>query len=96
MNCATSPNGAMSALGQKQTLDWRPLMSALPPKADIPKHDQDVPFVPKADSCTAAKRPLAELSVGCVRSHKLAAKAPVKRLRAASMVNRVRFVRVSA
>jgi hypothetical protein len=25
----------MSALGQKQTLDWRPLMSALPPKADI-------------------------------------------------------------
>jgi hypothetical protein len=26
---------AMSALGQKQTLDRRPLMSALPPKADI-------------------------------------------------------------
>jgi hypothetical protein len=25
----------MSALGQKQTLDWWPLMSALPPKADI-------------------------------------------------------------
>jgi hypothetical protein len=25
----------MSALGQKQTFDWRPLMSALPPKADI-------------------------------------------------------------
>jgi hypothetical protein len=25
----------MSALGQKQTLDCRPLMSALPPKADI-------------------------------------------------------------
>jgi hypothetical protein len=25
----------MSALGQKQTSDWRPLMSALPPKADI-------------------------------------------------------------
>jgi hypothetical protein len=25
----------MTALGQKQTLDWRPLMSALPPKADI-------------------------------------------------------------
>jgi hypothetical protein len=29
----------MSALGQKQTLDWRPLMSALPPKADIEKTD---------------------------------------------------------
>jgi hypothetical protein len=25
----------MSALGQKQTSDWPPLMSALPPKADI-------------------------------------------------------------
>ena len=25
----------MSALGQKQTLDWRPMMSALTPKADI-------------------------------------------------------------
>ena len=25
----------MSALGQKQTSDWRPPMSALPPKADI-------------------------------------------------------------
>jgi hypothetical protein len=29
-------------LGQKQTLDWRPLMSALPPKADIAERDQDV------------------------------------------------------
>jgi hypothetical protein len=26
---------AMSALGQKQTSDWRPVMSALPPKADV-------------------------------------------------------------
>jgi hypothetical protein len=25
----------MSALGQKQTSEWRPLMSALPPKADM-------------------------------------------------------------
>jgi hypothetical protein len=28
----------MSALGQKRTLDRRPLMSALPPKADITEH----------------------------------------------------------
>jgi hypothetical protein len=28
-------NRAMSALGQKQTSDWRLLMSALPPIADI-------------------------------------------------------------
>jgi hypothetical protein len=30
-----SKSQSMSALGQKQTSDWRPLMSALPPKADI-------------------------------------------------------------
>jgi hypothetical protein len=39
----------MSALGQKQTLDYRPLMSALAPKADIRRHEYDVRFVPKAD-----------------------------------------------
>jgi hypothetical protein len=37
----------MSALGQKQTLDWRPLMSA--PKADIDQMQLDVRFVPKAN-----------------------------------------------
>jgi hypothetical protein len=36
----------MSALGQKQTSDCRPLMSALPPKADIAERDWDVRFVP--------------------------------------------------
>ena len=36
----------MSALGQKRTSDWRPLMSALPPKADIRQRDRDVRFVP--------------------------------------------------
>ena len=39
----------MSALGQKQTSDWRLLMSALPPKADIAVCDWNVRFVPKAD-----------------------------------------------
>jgi hypothetical protein len=39
----------MSALGQKQTLDYRQLMSALAPKADIRRHEYDVRFVPKAD-----------------------------------------------
>jgi hypothetical protein len=39
----------MSALGQKQTLHWSNLMSALPPKADIRQHDFDVRFVPLAD-----------------------------------------------
>ena len=28
----SNPSPLMSALGQKQTSDWRPLMSALPPK----------------------------------------------------------------
>jgi hypothetical protein len=36
----------MSAVGQKQTSDWRPLMSALPPKADIAERDYHVRFVP--------------------------------------------------
>jgi hypothetical protein len=39
----------MSALGQKQTLDWRLPMSALPPKADIAARQLNVRFVPKAD-----------------------------------------------
>src|SRR6516165_6492494 len=45
----------MSALGQKQTLHRSNRMSALPPIADIPQRRLDVRFVPKADSCTAAK-----------------------------------------
>jgi hypothetical protein len=44
----------MSALGQKHTSDCRPLMSALPPKADIVKHRANVRFGSKADSYTAA------------------------------------------
>jgi hypothetical protein len=47
----------MSALGQKQTLDWPPLMSALPPKADIGTQSRNVRFVPIADICTAANSP---------------------------------------
>jgi hypothetical protein len=39
----------MSALGQKQTSDWRALMSALPPKAEIRCVLSNVRFVPKAD-----------------------------------------------
>jgi hypothetical protein len=41
--------GAMSALGQKRTFLEVCAMSALPPKADIPKRDEDVRFVPIAD-----------------------------------------------
>jgi len=47
----------MSALGHKRTLGHVRTMSALPPKADIGTQPRDVRFVPKADSCTAAKRP---------------------------------------
>jgi hypothetical protein len=46
----------MSALGQKQTSRRLQPMSALPPKADIGTHRLSVRFVPKADSCTAAKK----------------------------------------
>jgi hypothetical protein len=46
----------MSALGQKRTSDWRPLMSALFPKADMDQHDCDVRFVPKADQVQCSKK----------------------------------------
>jgi hypothetical protein len=39
----------MAALGQKRTLDCRPLMSAIHPKADMAERNDDVRFVPKAD-----------------------------------------------
>src|SRR5262249_31397652 len=41
-----------------------PSMSALPQKADMERHDLHVRFVPKADSRTAAKRPLFDHLVG--------------------------------
>jgi len=45
----------MSAFGQKQTLDRRPLMSALPPKADIGGDGCGVRFVPQADILRRSK-----------------------------------------
>jgi hypothetical protein len=44
-----NPEPPMSALGQKQTSRLVEGMSALPPKADIRRHDQHVRFVPKAN-----------------------------------------------
>jgi hypothetical protein len=38
----------MSALGQKQTSAHVHVMSALPPKADIVRHDRDVRFAPES------------------------------------------------
>jgi|307.fasta_scaffold00136_30 hypothetical protein len=38
----------MSALGQKQTSGHVHVMSALPPKADIVRHDRDVRFAPES------------------------------------------------
>ena len=43
-------------------------MSALPPKADIAESDWHVRFVPKADSCTAAKN-LSGPGLPCIRLH---------------------------
>jgi hypothetical protein len=54
----------MSALGQKQTLNRRNQMSALPPKADIADAMRNVRFVPKADICGAAKFRLFDHLVG--------------------------------
>ena len=39
----------MSALGQKRTRSPEIAMSALPPKADIVQHGDNIRFVPKAD-----------------------------------------------
>jgi hypothetical protein len=39
----------MSALGQKQTLDRRPLMSAIHSKADMDVYSPNVRFVPITD-----------------------------------------------
>ena len=56
--CRSSHPGGIattSALGQKQTSAYVRGMSALPPKADIATQPWNVRFVPKADSCGAAK-----------------------------------------
>jgi hypothetical protein len=46
----------MSALGHERTFrDFR-MTSALPPKADIAEHDEDVRFVPKADIVRCGER----------------------------------------
>ena len=45
-------------------------MSALPPKADIPRSNCDVRFVPKADSCTAAILSLSINPVGMAEQRK--------------------------
>src|SRR6516162_937421 len=52
---SSNPEARMSALGQKQTLQHLHAVSALLPKADIGTQPSDVRFVPKADSCTAAR-----------------------------------------
>ena len=44
-----------SALRHKQTSPDVHMMSAFLPKADVAEHGYHVRFVPKADSCTAAK-----------------------------------------
>jgi hypothetical protein len=41
-----------------------PFLSASRPKADMVQHGRDVRFVPKADSCSAAKIPLFNHLVG--------------------------------
>src|SRR6516165_3786551 len=53
----------MSALGHKRTLEQLRAMSALPPKADIETQSRDVRFVPKADSCAAAKEVLIRVTI---------------------------------
>ena len=60
----------MSALGQKQTLQRILVMSALPPIANIGTRSWNVRFVPKADICSAAKKPLFN-HLAAVAEHRL-------------------------
>ena len=55
----------MSALGQKQTLDCRPSMSAIPPKANIRQRDGNVRFVPIADIIPLNRSPRTMQDWGC-------------------------------
>ena len=48
-------SGAMSAVGQERTSPVTEPMSALPPKADIERHEWHVRFVPKADITRCSK-----------------------------------------
>src|SRR6516164_630770 len=61
-----------SAVGLKRTSKRVRVMSALPPKADIGTQSRNVRFVPKADSCSAAKKycdGLLRARDGHIRSH---------------------------
>ena len=55
---------AMSALGQKRTLERFHPMSALPPKADMDQSGCDVRFVPLADIERGSEPPVITFSVG--------------------------------
>jgi hypothetical protein len=54
-----NPEPPMSALGQKQTLDYRQSMFALPPKADISPSIHSINSSAAASSADGAVRPTA-------------------------------------
>jgi hypothetical protein len=68
--CITVKRRPTSALGQKQTSDCLPLMSALPPKADIARRQLDVRFVPQADTADSFETML------CVTANSAAEQKP--------------------
>jgi hypothetical protein len=59
-----NPEPVMSALGHKRKLRHLRIMSALPPKADIPLRDGHVRLVPQAEIPTVFWVPVAELFCG--------------------------------
>jgi len=80
LHCGISTE-PLSALGQERTSPTYLAMSALPLKADKQQTCRNVRFVPKADSCTAAKKrrdsiPSSESasSVGGIARHRAAEK----------------------
>jgi hypothetical protein len=67
-------------------------MTALPPKADVVRHNRDVRFVPKADSCNAADGALFDHVVVAQPTGSLAAQvSPVGTIAAVSTINMMLF-----
>jgi len=75
----------MSALRHKRTFARLLPMSPFPPKADIVERDRHVRYVPKADSCIAAKH-----------CHSITSSASTRRLCGTSSPSALAVVRLTA
>jgi hypothetical protein len=85
----------MSELGQKQTSDTQTSMFALPPKADIHRHDGDVRFVPNSEVAASFDQAPSMRNVGGisgVSAH--ASRARTSRVHSGALLNMPTLPRV--